>query len=94
MEDIFNLVEKVYNREHISYEQFIFLIKSGYEMQFFYNKRKYGSTQFSGYEFYEWGKDEGYQSYKTIEEFRDKINIDGIRVEDLWGKVKKVDFAD
>lgn len=94
MKYILDLVDKVYKKENISYEQFIYLIKSGYEMQFYYKKRKFGSTQFDGYEFYEWNKDEGYQSYKTIEEFSDKINIDGKKLKDLWSEVKKVDFAD
>lgn len=92
--NIEDLVNKIYNKTDITYEEFIHLIKYGYEMQFYYGKRKFGSTQFSGYEFYEWDKEEGYQSYETIEEFEQNINIDGKLVKNLWNKIKKVDFAD
>ncbi len=94
MEDILKIVNKVYSKEKISFDEFIYLIKNGYEMQFFYKKRKFGSTQFGSYEFYEWNIEKGYQSYKTLEEFKEKINIDGEKVVDLWDKVRKVDFAD
>lgn len=93
-EDILNLVNKVYKKEKITYDQFIFLIQNGYEMQFYYKNRKFGSTQFNDFEFYEWNKDEGYQSYKTIEELDNKINIDGKFLKDLWNDVSNVDFAD
>ena len=63
-------------------------------MQFFYKKRKFGITKFDGFEFYEWEKDEGYQNYKSLNEFADKINIDGIKVKDIWGKIYKLNFAD
>lgn len=88
------IINKIYAKQKVSYEEFITLIEFGYEMQFFCCKRKFGSTQFDGFEFYEWDKKEGYQSYKTIEEFADKINIDGILVKDLWDKVQDIDFAD
>lgn len=89
-----DIVDKVYNKKSIAYEEFICLIKNGYEIQFYYGKRKFGSTQFEGYEFYEWDKEEGYQCYQTIEEFKQKINIDGKSVFALWNEIKKVDFAE
>lgn len=85
-----NIVDKISNKQNIAYEEFISLIKYGYEMQFYYGKRKFGSTQFGGYEFYEWDKEEGYQCYKTIDEFAQKINIDGNLVKELWNKIKKL----
>ena len=94
MENIDNVVKMISEKRKITYEQFISLISQGYEMQFFYKKRKFGSTQFDGYEFYEWNIEKGYQTYKTIGEFKDKINIDGTPVRELWSDVKKIDFAE
>ena len=38
-------------------------------------------------------KDEGYQNYKSLKELADKINIDGVKVKDIWDKIK-LNFAD
>lgn len=92
--NIENIIKKIYDKQAITYDEFIYLIKNGYEMQFYYGKRKFGSTQFGGYEFYEWNKEEGYQCYQTIDEFAQKINIDGNLVRELWSKIKKNDFVD
>ena len=40
------------------------------------------------------GKDEGYQNYKSLKEFADKINIDGVKVKDIWDKIYKLNCAD
>ena len=77
-----------------TFEYFIESVRLNLEPNFKYNKKHYGSTNFSGYEFFEWNKEDGYQSYKTIEEFEQKINIDEKPVKNLWDKIKKVDFAD
>ena len=90
----FALMEKIENKQKITYDEFIEIISFGLEMQFFYKKRKFGVTHFDGYEFYEWDKEDGYQNYKTINEFSQKINIDGILVKDLWKEVSKINFAD
>ena len=63
-------------------------------MQFFYKKRKFGVTHFDGYEFYEWNKEDGYQSYKSINEFSHNIKIDETYVKDIWSEVSKINFAD
>ena len=31
---------------------------------------------------------------KIIKEFADKINIDGVKVKDIWDKIYKLNFAD
>lgn len=94
MKDINDIIKKIYGKIKISYDEFITLIEFGYEMQFFYRKRKFGSTQFDGFEFYEWNIEKGYQSYDNLKEFREKINIDGKLVSSLWDDVSKIDFAD
>ena len=65
----------------------------GIDINFKYNKSLFQLSKHNDYTFWEVDTD-NYQSYDTIDEFRKKINIDGIRVEDLWDEVKKVDFAD
>lgn len=45
------IINKIYAKQKVSYEEFIALIEFGYEMQFFYGKRKFGSTQFDGFSF-------------------------------------------
>ena len=92
--DINLIIKKINNKENMTYMEFIRLIEAGFELQFFYKKHKYGITQFDGYEFYEWDKEEGYQTYPTIEEFKENININGVKIKEIWQDVKKVDFAD
>lgn len=87
------IIDKIYTKQKVSYEEFITLIEFDYEMQLFYVKRKFGSTQFDGFEFYEWDKQEGYQSYKTIEEFEQKDNIDGVFLKDIWQEVENVEMC-
>lgn len=70
-----------------TFEDFIESVRLNLEPNFMCNKKRYGSTNFSGYEFYEWNKEEGYQSYKTIEEFEQKVNIDGKLLKDIWNEV-------
>lgn len=85
--------KKIYSKTKISYDEYIVLIEFGYEMQFFYGKRKFGSTQFDGFEFYEWNKEEGYQSYQTIEEFEQKVNIDGKLLKNVWQDVHQFELG-
>lgn len=89
-----NLVKKVQTKEKLTYDELIEIVGYGLEMQFYYKKRKFGITHFEGHEFYEWNKEEGFQSYTSIEEFEQKINIDGIPVKNVWDKISKIDFAD
>ncbi|MCM1306531.1 MAG: hypothetical protein NC037_05885 [Bacteroides sp.] len=90
----FDLMKKVEQEQQLTYDEFIDLVRYGLEMQFCYEKRKFGITHFNGYEFYEWNKEECYQNYPTIEEFATQINIDGILVKDVWDKITKINFAD
>lgn len=90
----FSLMEKIENKQKLTYDEFIEIVNFGLEMQFYYKKRKFGVTHFDGYEFYEWEKVDGYQSYKTINEFAQNIKIDGVQVKDLWNEVSKINFAD
>lgn len=87
-------MEKVEKKQKLTYDEFVEIVGYGLEMQFFYKKRKFGITKFDGFEFYEWEKDEGYQNYKSLKEFADKINIDGVKVKDIWDKIYKLNFAD
>lgn len=93
-EKCFELMEKVEKKQKLTYDEFVEIVGYGLEMQFFYKKRKFGITKFDGFEFYEWEKDEGYQNYKSLKEFADKINIDGVKVKDIWDKIYKLNFAD
>lgn len=93
-EKCFELMEKVEKKQKLTYGEFVEIVGYGLEMQFFYKKRKFGITKFDGFEFYEWEKDEGYQNYKSLKEFADKINIDGVKVKDIWDKIYKLNFAD
>ncbi len=88
------LMAKVEGKQKLTYKEFIEIISYGLEMQFYFKKRKFGITHFDGYEFYEWNKEDGYQNYKTIQEFSEKINIEGVPVKDIWEKISKISFAD
>lgn len=88
------LMKKIESKQKLTYDEFIEIVSYGLEMQFYYKKRKFGITHFAGYEFYEWEKEEGYQSYNTIEDFSNKINIEGLLVKDIWNKVSRINFAD
>lgn len=76
-----------------TFEDFVESVRLNLEPSFKYNKRKFGSTNFSGYEFYEWNKEDGYQSYKTIEEFEQKVNIDGKYLKDIWDNIYQFELG-
>lgn len=76
-----------------TFEDFVESVRLNLEPNFKYKKRQFGSTNFSGYEFYEWNKEEGYQSYKTIEEFAQKVNIDGKYLKDIWDDVYQFELG-
>ncbi len=76
-----------------TFEDFIESVRLNLEPNFKYGKKQYGSTNFSGYEFYEWDKEDGYQSYKTIEDFEQKVNIDGKLLKDIWNDVYQFEFG-
>ena len=90
----FDLMKKIDDKQKISYQEFIELIGFGLEMQFYYKKRKFGISHFDAFEFYEWNIEEGYQSYDSLEDFSNNININGILVKDIWDKITKINFAD
>ena len=76
-----------------TFKDFIESVYLNLEPSFKYKKKQYGSTNFSGYEFFEWDKEEGYQSYKTIEEFSNKVNIGGILLKDIWDEVYQFELG-
>ena len=88
------LMAKIDNKERPSFDEFIELIGFGLEMQFYYKKRKFGTSHFDGFEFYEWDIEDGYQNYDTLEDFAKKINIHGMLVKDIWNSVSRINFAD
>lgn len=75
------------------YEDFIEMVRMNLEPSFMYKKRRFGSTKFDGFEFYECDKQEGYQNYKTIEEFEQKVNIDGVLLKDIWQEIEDVEMC-
>ncbi len=76
-----------------TFEDFIESVYLNLEPNFKYRKKQYGSTNFLGYEFYEWNKEEGYQSYKTIEEFSKNVNIDGKLLKDIWDDIYQFELG-
>ncbi len=75
------------------FENFIQSIMSNLEPSFKYKRKKYGSTKFDGYEFFEWENENSYQTYKTIEEFEQKANIDGKLLRDIWKDIYQYEFG-
>lgn len=92
-EQVDDISKKIYKREKITFNEFISMIYENFELEFYYNKKHFGVTQFDGYEIYEWDKEDGYQSYRTIDEFVEKASIDGKLLKDVFKDVKKIYFA-
>lgn len=88
------LINKIEKKEKLTFDEFIMCVSFGLELQFYYKKRKFGTTQFDGFEFYEWDLEEGYQSYPNLKEFKEKANIDGKVLSDIWDDVSRINFAD
>lgn len=72
-----------------TFEEFILIVLNNYEPHFKYKNKNYGCTNFNGYEFFEWNEERGYQNYPTIEEFKEKVNINGLLLKDIWDSIKK-----
>lgn len=63
------------------------------EMQFNYKSKTYGLVRPGGeIEFYEWNILKGFQTYKTIEDFIEKSNINGALLKDIWHEIEKPDY--
>ena len=76
-----------------TYEEFLAIVRNNLEPSFKYKNKKYGSTQFDGIEFYEYNTEDGYQSYPSIEEFDKKVNINGVRLRDLWEDISHFEIS-
>ena len=76
-----------------TYEEFLIIVKENLEPSFKYKNKKYGSTQFDGFEFYEYNSEIGYQSYPTIEEFDKNVNINGVHLKDLWKNISHFEIS-
>ncbi len=76
-----------------TYEEFLTIVKENLEPSFKYKNKKYGSTQFDGFEFYEYNTEIGYQSYPTIEEFDKNVNINGVRLKNLWKYISHFEIS-
>lgn len=64
------------------------------EMEFHYHGRRYGVVFGKGYtiNFYEFNKEEGYQTYENKKEFMEKANIKGNLLKDLWNEVENANY--
>lgn len=92
----FDTAKKLYKSGLKIKPQFEDLIQSvmlNLEPSFKYKRKKYGSTKFDGYEFFEWKNENNYQAYKTIEEFEQKANIDGKLLCDIWKDIYQYKFG-
>jgi hypothetical protein len=69
-------------------EEFIQAYNFYGEMEFYYMGRRYGIITFDEIKFYEWNVKGTVQSFKIIEDFVDKAQIDGKLVKDVWDDVK------
>lgn len=70
-----------------TYEEFIIIVKENLEPSFKYKNKKYGNTNFNGFEFFEFNSEKCYQKYSSIEEFDKNVNINGKHLKDLWDSV-------
>ncbi len=67
------------------------------ELQFFYNRRKYGIIRHhqGKIDFYEWDNmNKGYQSYNTLNDFKTYANIDGKLLSKIWQNIENFGIAD
>ncbi len=76
-----------------TFDEFIIIVKENLEPSFKYKNKRYGSTQFGGFEFYEYNTVIGYQTYNTIEEFEKNVNINSVHLKDLWDKVSHFEIS-
>lgn len=63
------------------------------EMEFYYNNKSYGVCRVNNkIEFFEDKNPNSLQIYSNINEFREKSNIDGKLLKDIWKDVKDADY--
>lgn len=73
-----------------TFEEFLMAWEDWGELEFHYKSQRYGlRTHNEEVRFYEWNVKGSSQTFKTIEEFRDKAHIDGILLKDLWDGVEQ-----
>jgi len=75
-------------------DDFAQMVKYNLHAEFFYKSRHYGVLDGHGndIEFYEMSIEEGYQSYPTIDEFKEKAHIGGKLLKDIWHEVVDADY--
>ncbi len=72
---------------------FLDIVSRGFEMALWYRGKKYGAMKYQNkYDFYLWDSEENFQEYTTIEELREKANIDGELLKDIWDKIKRIEY--
>lgn len=72
---------------------FLDIVSRGFEMALWYRGKKYGAMKYQNkYDFYLWGSEENFQEYTTIEELREKANIDGELLKDIWNRIKRIEY--
>lgn len=73
-----------------NFDEFIEGLVKFLHYEFNYKQKRYGalSGHGNGFEIYEYDVEEGYQSYPTVEEFKEKANINGHLLKDLWNEVE------
>lgn len=75
----------------LTYEEFLNGLETILHMEFYYKGQLYGvlAGHGAGYELFKHKIKEGYQSYETLEEFRDNANIDDNLLKDIWEEIEK-----
>ncbi|MDD3323395.1 MAG: hypothetical protein PHS59_18315 [Paludibacter sp.] len=77
-----------------SFEDFVGGLFYYSEMQFDYKSKRFGVVLRKGYsiEFFEFDKEEGYQVYKTKDEFMTNAHIDDMLLRDIWDAVENANY--
>lgn len=91
-----SLNEAIYNyKKNIKYkptfDRIVELLERGLDVMFKYKGNKYQLSRLNDYTIWEYDT-KNYISYPTIEQFKEKAEIGGVPLKDLWEKVNFIKY--
>ena len=91
-----SLNEAIYNyKKNIKYkptfDRIVELLERGLDVMFKYKGNKYQLSRHNDYTIWEYDT-KNYISYPTIEQFKEKAEISGVPLKDLWEKVNFIKY--
>lgn len=86
------LLGMIENEQQLNFDEFIRVFQLYGELEFVYSETKYAVIRNKKYYMFEHENSAKSQEYESLDEFKEKANIDGLLLKEIWKDIIDLSF--